>query len=272
MARKRALNDPSIRVELTGRQREVLAMIERGATNGEIAEHLGLSLEGAKWHVREIFGRLGVDSREEAVERWREARPRAWAPLAATLFGVSAAAAVAVVVVSIIVVRSSGTVSTGAPEAVASEDAGPTALQIEVNEAVPQPALREVAAGDGWRLLLADDGLGMPPAAERLLAVGYDQEPPRVDVLGKDGRIAARVEGGYALMARLNPGNGDLVVSDWVGPPAGAEQCASARIRSGFGEIEGGDTVRSAASQLHGARERDLHQPRWCVVVLDRTQ
>ena len=55
----------------TPRQREVLNLLTRGRTNREIAEELGISLDGAKWHVSEIISRLGVDSREEAAEYWR---------------------------------------------------------------------------------------------------------------------------------------------------------------------------------------------------------
>lgn len=35
----------------TERQRQVLDLMARGRTNTEIAETLGLSLAGAKWHV-----------------------------------------------------------------------------------------------------------------------------------------------------------------------------------------------------------------------------
>ena len=55
------------RYGLTERQRDVLAMMAEGRTNYDIAQALGLSLEGAKYHVSEILGKLGVDSREEAV-------------------------------------------------------------------------------------------------------------------------------------------------------------------------------------------------------------
>ena len=48
--------------ELTHRQREVLELVACGMTNGEIATHLGISLDGAKWHVSEIISRLSVDS------------------------------------------------------------------------------------------------------------------------------------------------------------------------------------------------------------------
>ena len=63
---------------LTPRQQEVLELLRRGFTNEEIARHLGISLDGAKWHVSEIIGRLGVADRYEAA-RWRpEGERRPW--------------------------------------------------------------------------------------------------------------------------------------------------------------------------------------------------
>jgi DNA-binding CsgD family transcriptional regulator len=59
---------------LTGRQRLVLERIAAGRTNGEIASELGVTIDGVKWHVREIFDRLDVSSREEAAEWWRRER------------------------------------------------------------------------------------------------------------------------------------------------------------------------------------------------------
>ena len=58
--------------ELTDRQKEVLSLIASGRTNPEIAGTLGVSLAGAKWHVSEVISRLGVETREEATEVWRE--------------------------------------------------------------------------------------------------------------------------------------------------------------------------------------------------------
>jgi DNA-binding CsgD family transcriptional regulator len=55
----------------SARQREVLDLVAHGKSNQDIADQLGISLDGAKWHIREIFARLGVDSREEAAEYWR---------------------------------------------------------------------------------------------------------------------------------------------------------------------------------------------------------
>ncbi|MEO6044129.1 MAG: helix-turn-helix transcriptional regulator [Tepidiformaceae bacterium] len=89
---------------LSQRQREVLAMIAKGHTNFEIAQALGISLEGAKYHVREVMAKLGAESREDAVERWAAARSSSsWtrrlpAVLAGGLFRWVAVASVSAVV------------------------------------------------------------------------------------------------------------------------------------------------------------------------------
>ena len=54
------------------RQKEVLDLLAKGRTNREIAEELGISLDGAKWHVSEVITKLDVDTREEAAEWWRQ--------------------------------------------------------------------------------------------------------------------------------------------------------------------------------------------------------
>jgi hypothetical protein len=65
---------------------EVLGLLRLGLTNEEIAGRLGISLDGAKWHVSEIISRLGVASRYEAVALAYEAPGRSrWAPLLAPL-------------------------------------------------------------------------------------------------------------------------------------------------------------------------------------------
>lgn len=59
------------RRSLTSRQREVVELIADGKTNGEIATTLGISLDGAKWHVSEILAKLNVESREDVAAWWR---------------------------------------------------------------------------------------------------------------------------------------------------------------------------------------------------------
>ncbi len=52
---------------LTERQREVLALVVEGLSNGEIAERLVISLSTARHHVSEILTKLGATNRAEAA-------------------------------------------------------------------------------------------------------------------------------------------------------------------------------------------------------------
>lgn len=52
---------------LTPREQQVLALLVEGMSNAEIAERLVVTLATAKFHVRGILTKLGVDSRMEAV-------------------------------------------------------------------------------------------------------------------------------------------------------------------------------------------------------------
>jgi hypothetical protein len=54
----------------------VLELLQQGFSNEKIAERLGISLAGAKFHVSEIISRLGVDSRYEAAAWQPSARER----------------------------------------------------------------------------------------------------------------------------------------------------------------------------------------------------
>jgi LuxR family maltose regulon positive regulatory protein len=56
---------------LTAREREVLQLLAAGASNGEIARRLVLSLGTVKKHVSNICGKLGVQSRMQAAARAR---------------------------------------------------------------------------------------------------------------------------------------------------------------------------------------------------------
>ena len=52
---------------LTPRELEVLEMISSGLTNAEAAKRLDLSVHGIKFHLTEIYRRLGVTNRTEAA-------------------------------------------------------------------------------------------------------------------------------------------------------------------------------------------------------------
>jgi two-component system, NarL family, response regulator LiaR len=53
--------------DLTGRERDVLALMVQGLNNTAIAEELTISRSTAKFHVSNILSKLGVSSRTEAV-------------------------------------------------------------------------------------------------------------------------------------------------------------------------------------------------------------
>ncbi len=63
MARQRAQRH----VELTPREREVLFLVAEGLTNAQIAQRLVVSQETVKFHLRNIYQKLGVSTRTEAA-------------------------------------------------------------------------------------------------------------------------------------------------------------------------------------------------------------
>ncbi len=54
---------------LTAREHEVLALVADGLPNREIAHTLAISEHTVKFHLASIFGKLGVSTRTEAVQR-----------------------------------------------------------------------------------------------------------------------------------------------------------------------------------------------------------
>ena len=71
-AAKRSRGRPKYDDILTPREWQVLSLLEEGLTNREIADRLGISSDGAKYHVAEIISKLGVNNRREAVDFMHE--------------------------------------------------------------------------------------------------------------------------------------------------------------------------------------------------------
>ena len=143
----------------TKRQEEVLALIAAGKSNGEIATALGVTLDGAKHHVREVMSKLDVGNREDAAEywRWRQGLPRrlgrAWRHIAAMLpgggsTGVGAAAGAAAVSFGI------GVALLGPWS---SDEPGDRVARQVFVEHVADDRRDRAVIGEGWALVDADD-------------------------------------------------------------------------------------------------------------------
>ena len=147
--------------EPTPRQREVLNLIARGYTNAQIGEALGMSLDGAKFHVSEIIGKLGVSNREEAAEWWANYNSptnrlrRSFSFVAAASFWKVAAVGAGLAVTGVAVSVAILSLKDGGSET----DNSPAAPAIEEPAAVLSPgAFSAQVDGDIWELELRSDG------------------------------------------------------------------------------------------------------------------
>ena len=66
-------NKPTAFPDLTEREREILALLAQGLTNAAIAERLSLSVKTVRNRVSDIFSKLQVSDRTEAILKAREA-------------------------------------------------------------------------------------------------------------------------------------------------------------------------------------------------------
>ncbi|MYM67574.1 hypothetical protein GTP45_12120 [Pseudoduganella sp. FT55W] len=65
--------DPPLLAELTVAERNLLELVAQGATNRAAALTLGVSVNTVKWHMAQIFGKLGAANRVQAVNLARQA-------------------------------------------------------------------------------------------------------------------------------------------------------------------------------------------------------
>jgi DNA-binding CsgD family transcriptional regulator len=162
---------------LTPREWEVLDLLRERLTNEQIADRLGITLDGAKYHVSEILSKLGVGTREEAG-RWRPTDTQPWwlrlitPPAAAKIAGgltlLGAAAGLALL--------AWGVAETGGPPHT-SESIGPTPSVVlaDCKDSMPVPLDGSAACAFGFE---AND----VPA--RLQAYPLQVEPERTNVFG----------------------------------------------------------------------------------------
>ena len=62
---------PALLESLSKRELDILVLIERGLSNKAIGQTLSIGPETVKWHLKNLFGKLGVNNRQLAVIRAR---------------------------------------------------------------------------------------------------------------------------------------------------------------------------------------------------------
>jgi LuxR family maltose regulon positive regulatory protein len=65
-------DEPASNALLSEREQEILRLIASGLSNQEIADALVIAMSTVKWHVRQIFNKLNVNSRTQVLARARE--------------------------------------------------------------------------------------------------------------------------------------------------------------------------------------------------------
>jgi DNA-binding NarL/FixJ family response regulator len=67
---------PDVAENLAPREREILDLVANGFANKEIAEKLNITLSTVCWYLNEIYKKLHVQSRVQAVNKFRQASAR----------------------------------------------------------------------------------------------------------------------------------------------------------------------------------------------------
>jgi LuxR family maltose regulon positive regulatory protein len=70
----RNANEDGLVEPISGRELEVLILIAHGRSNQEIADQLVVSLATVKTHINNLYGKLGVKTRTQALVKARELR------------------------------------------------------------------------------------------------------------------------------------------------------------------------------------------------------
>jgi DNA-binding CsgD family transcriptional regulator len=280
---------------LTDRQREVLALMARGLTNFEIAQQLGISLEGAKYHVREILTRLGVDSRDEAARLWRSERAvgvrirRTFEGLVtlrvAWASGLVVASLAALVGLMILVTPVNDGDGNAAPAADASSDTVPGGAASEVPTAAAQtasPGTTATATVDPERKWdFAPPGPcplpGTPvcEAALELQAAMRSRDVAEVQALAEPISIGCPAQPGILLESVCQDREGETVAGFGAGKWGGAAGVEDAASQAVFlGDVlrgpftAGSPTVGAVACEVDDAENMVVGCPRFAVAMV----
>src|SRR6266536_1343252 len=57
---------------LTRRERDILARLAQERSAPEIAQSLTLAVSSVKWYIQQVYGKLAVNSKRQAIARARE--------------------------------------------------------------------------------------------------------------------------------------------------------------------------------------------------------
>jgi DNA-binding CsgD family transcriptional regulator len=190
---------------LTPREWEVLSLIREGLTNDQIAERLGISGSGTRFHVAEILSKLGVESRQEAAAWSAPRTPFAPFALGSLLMKSGAAAAIAVAVLLMVLLG----VGILAMDLRASSDNDSAADPTPAQEQQP-PALEADVAGVRVRIVSVEYSDTSTKLQLELRhpyldssRIGYIFEPTRPNEMTFEG-FQASIDAG-----RISLGRGD---------------------------------------------------------------
>jgi DNA-binding CsgD family transcriptional regulator len=203
---------------LTPREWEVLALVKEGLTNPQIAQRLGITDSGARYHVSEILSKLGVGTRSEAA-LWTPDRPgargyRLFGGLSLRIMGpllAKAAAGIAVAAgVAILGALLLGTVAMNgreaqAPEPTATPGESSASPEEQAKLALPPPYLNLASP-----VPRPDERLALPIDAAKQ-ELGKNADLARVIAVAESGDVTAllalarKYEGDYCRSYRELP-------------------------------------------------------------------
>ena len=66
------LPSSALQQSLSRMEREILKLLNLGLTNQQIGEKLGITVSTTKWYLTQMFGKLNVRNRTQAIARSRQ--------------------------------------------------------------------------------------------------------------------------------------------------------------------------------------------------------